>query len=319
MFYPVLKFYARLAIKIYCRKIVINKPEILQARGPLLLAANHPNSFLDGVIISTLFKHKVYSLARGDVFRNKKAANFLKKLHLLPIYRSTESTAQLDQNYVTFSACHDVFSKKRIVLIFSEGYCLNEWHLRPLKKGTARLAISSWEKGLDVTVIPLGFNYNSFCTFGKNVYLNFGNPLNKKEILDQPSDGKQLLSFNRQLQSELENLVYEIEPGDRKRKKELLYAYQATQKKLLLTIPALAGWLIHVPFYYPIRFFTRLKFNNEFYDAVIVSLTFVFYPFYILLVGLLLFFIVGWVSALSCIILMPFCAWACVQLKNQLD
>ena len=57
--------------------------------------------------------------------------------------------------------------------IFSEGKCINEWHLRPLKKGTARLAISSWEENIPLEVLPVGINYSSFRRFGKNVYYQF--------------------------------------------------------------------------------------------------------------------------------------------------
>jgi len=54
---------------IFCRRIIINKPDILKKEGPLLLACNHPNSFLDAAILADLFKEPVYSLTRGDVFK----------------------------------------------------------------------------------------------------------------------------------------------------------------------------------------------------------------------------------------------------------
>src|SRR5687767_15092950 len=69
--FRLLHAYARLVLPLYCRKITINQPENLKLQGPLLIAANHPNSFLDGMIVTTLFKHPVYSLARGDAFKKK--------------------------------------------------------------------------------------------------------------------------------------------------------------------------------------------------------------------------------------------------------
>ena len=44
---------------------------MLHEQGPLLIAANHPNSFLDAIILDTLFKNTVYSLTRGDAFKGK--------------------------------------------------------------------------------------------------------------------------------------------------------------------------------------------------------------------------------------------------------
>ena len=49
---------------------------MLQKHGPLLIASNHPNSFLDAIILATLFKNPVYALARGDAFAGKLITKF---------------------------------------------------------------------------------------------------------------------------------------------------------------------------------------------------------------------------------------------------
>src|SRR5687768_5962071 len=115
--------------------MIINKPGMLQAAGPLLIAANHPNSFFDGTILTTLMDTPLYSLARGDAFRWRWVDKMLRKLRLLPVFRSSEGPENLNQNYITFDACLDVFRKGGAVLIFSEARCENEWHLRTLRKG----------------------------------------------------------------------------------------------------------------------------------------------------------------------------------------
>jgi 1-acyl-sn-glycerol-3-phosphate acyltransferase len=156
LLYSLLKIVARLAIPIFCRKIVINKPELLQIKGPVLLACNHPNSFLDSIILDTLFQQPIWSLARGDAFKKKFIGRILTSLKILPVYRTSEGVENLSENYKTFDACISLFKQKGIVTIFSEGKCINEWHLRPLKKGTARLAIKAWEENIPLMVIQLG-------------------------------------------------------------------------------------------------------------------------------------------------------------------
>ena len=245
MFFTLLKWYAQFAIKLYCRQIRINKPEWLQANGPLLIAANHPNSFLDGIILMTLFQNPIYTLARGDAFRKRRHDRLLRWLHLLPVYRTSEGVENLTHNYTTFAACKKVFARNGIVMIFSEGRCINEWHLRRLKKGTARLALSAWENKLPVTVVPLGFNYSPFRRWGKTVHLNFGDPLHKAAILAQPTEGRQLLQFNEQLEKELEKLVYEITPDDAATLKQTFFVPSSSLQLFLLTIPAALGWLLH--------------------------------------------------------------------------
>lgn len=319
MLFAILKLYARLAIKIYCRKIFINKPELLKIKGPVLFAANHPNSFLDGIILTTLLEANLYSLARGDAFRNKKYAKLLRWLHLLPVYRTSEGVENLSHNYSTFASCIEVFKKNGLVMIFSEGRCINEWHLRPLKKGTARLAISAWQQGIDVQVMPLGFNYNTFRNFGKNVFLNFGEPLDKSAVMQHVSDGRLLLSFNEQLEAQLQQLVYEINPDDKKLMKEKLFVPQPLWKVVLLAVPALAGWLLHAPLYYAAKAFTNRFFNNDHYDSVIASILVLAYPFYLLIFCVAFGVLFNWLTAVGIFFLLPFTAWACVQLKDQLD
>ncbi|MBD0367431.1 MAG: 1-acyl-sn-glycerol-3-phosphate acyltransferase [Flavisolibacter sp.] len=318
MLFGILKIYARLAIKIYCRKIIINKPEWLKAKGPLLLACNHPNSFLDGIILTTLFEENIYSLARGDAFQ-KRYDKLLRWLHLLPVYRTSEGVENLSYNYTTFAVCQEVFARGGLVIIFSEAGTKNEWRLRPLKKGTARLAISTWQKGIDLKVVPVGLNYNTFRNFGKNVFINFGEPLDKEAILQHTSDGLLFSSFNEQLKEQLQALVYEINPADKKKMNEKLFIRQPLLKRILLALPALLGLIVHAPLYFAAKWITKIYFDNDHFDAVVASLLTLSYPLYLLLFCITAEAFFNGTFALGILFLMPFSAWTCVQLKNQLD
>ncbi|HMJ46731.1 MAG TPA: 1-acyl-sn-glycerol-3-phosphate acyltransferase, partial [Ferruginibacter sp.] len=226
MIYNLLKIPARLAFLIYCRYVKINGKKSLHLEGPLLICANHPDSLLDAVILSTLFKRPVHSLARGDAFKNKFYASLLRSIHMLPVYRVSEGVENLEQNYETFDACKKIFKKGGIVLIFSEGRCINEWKLRPLMKGTARLATSSWQEGIDLRILPVGINYHSFHSFGKNIQLNFGEIFNKDSITREEGFGKAIISFNDKLRQELSKLVTEIKSDDKVTIRKKFYVQQ---------------------------------------------------------------------------------------------
>lgn len=320
MLYSFLKIIARLAIRIFCRKIVINKPELLKIKGPVLLASNHPNSFLDSVILDTLFQQPIWSLARGDAFKNKTISRILATLKILPVYRTSEGVENLSENYKTFDACIAIFKQNGIVTIFSEGKCINEWHLRPLKKGTARLAIKAWQEGIPLTVLPVGINYSSFTRFGKNVFLRFGEPITSADSSSADSDGFRNLSFNAKLEAQLKQLVIEIPKTDRAAQESQLVIKISPLKKIALTIPAAIGWLLHMPLYLPIKAFTwqRTR-HNDHYDSVMIALLLISYPLYLLLIVFTLWFTTScwWVFFLP--IVLPFTSWAYVQLKLQLD
>lgn len=317
MFYSLVKVYARLAIKIYCRRVVINKPEVLKTNGPLLLAANHPNSFLDGIILTTLFNQPVHSLARGDAFKNKWVNKFLRSIQLLPVYRTSEGVENLEYNYTTFASCQDVFEENGSVLIFSEGRCENEWHLRPLKKGTARLAISSWQKNISLKVVPVAFNYSSFKSFGKEVHLFFGETITSAALDLHAPHGKQLLDFNILLQAQLKELVYEIDKKDKATRKKI-FSVKRTSSFYILLIPALAGFLAHVPLFFLCKTFTEIRFKNSgHYDSVLTSLLLLFYPVYWIAILLIAYSSLS-LPGLLVSVAMPFTAGACVQVKYQL-
>jgi len=318
LLYRLLKIPATLAFLIYCRYLKISGKEPLSLEGPLLICANHPNSLLDAIILSTLFKRPVHSLARGDVFKNKFLASILRSINMLPVYRISEGAENLEQNYETFDACKKIFEKGGIVLIFSEGRCINEWRLRPLKKGSARLTISSWQEGIDLRILPAGLNYNSFHSFGKNIHLNFGKIIMKKDIKLEDGFGKAIFSFNEKLSSELQKLVSEIETDDKVSIRNEFYVRQSLAKKLLLFLPSIVGYLFHYLLYYPVkRFACKKASHNDHYDSIVVALLFLSYPFYLLVWFMFLYILTGSLWSLIIFLLAPLCAWSFVQLKKQ--
>src|SRR5690606_10511504 len=149
------------------------------------------------------------------------------------------------------------FKQGGIVLIFSEGRCENEWHFRPLKKGTARLALSAWEDGIELKVLPVAFNYSSFKKFGKTVHIDFGEVISENNIDRQKAEGRQLLQFNGLLRRQLHPMVYEIAPGDGASVKKHFSRHKSGLFYVLLFIPALLGLVLHAPLFYPVKWFTN--------------------------------------------------------------
>ena len=320
MIYSILKVWVRLAARIFCRKIIINKKVVLKEKGPLLLACNHPNSFLDSVMLDILFDQPVWSLARGDSFINTTVSRFFNAVRIMPVYRTSEGMENLAENYKTFEACLRIFKENGIVHIFSEGKCINEWHLRPLKKGTARLAVKAWEENIPLKVLPVGINYSSFRRFGKNIFINFGEIITKENIEWNAVDGVRNLSFNVQLRSQLQQLVFEIDKQDKTKQSALLEQKPSLLTNILLAIPAVAGYLFHAPLYLPAKRFTLKKFgHSDHCDSLLTSILLFSYPFYLLLVVLLLFSFTKTAWVFIVCLIMPFTAWSYVRVKEQLD
>jgi len=318
--YTFLKYCVRLSFFIFFRKVVVNKPEMLKSKGPLLLPFNHPNSFLDAIVLDIFFDQPIWSLARGDAFKGKAISWILNAVRIMPIYRTSEGVENLSQNYKTFNACIDIFKKNGLVQIFSEGRCVNEWHLRPLKKGTARLAIRAWDENIPLRILPLGINYSSFERFGKNVFVNFGEFIDAKDIDLSAPDGARNQEFNSKLQAQLQQLVYEIKKDDKEKIRQLLEIKPSLAKRILLFIPAIIGFIVNAPLYLLLRSFVKKKAGGTgHYDSVMMGLLLITYPLYLLLIVLITYLFAKTALVWWLLLIIPFTAWSYVQLKEQLD
>ncbi len=316
--YSILKIYARLAIKLYCRSITCNHKKAFDTNGPLLIAVNHPNSFLDAVIIATLFKYPVYSLARGDVFKGKLVQFALKLLHIMPVYRISEGAANIGYNYKTFDACREIFKQNGHVLIFCEGICVNEWHLRPLKKGPARLVLQAWENNIPLQVLPIGINYDAFKSFGKTMIINTGSLVSKNDFSLANTEGRNIAQITEALTRQMQHLVIEIDTSDTVKRQQIFATKQHPLLKVLLAIPAFAGLLLHAPLYATVKFLvqnTRVHFAH--YDSLLVVFLFMAYPVYLFAIALTGFWIWGGWYWLALVAVMPVLAWSYIQLKPR--
>lgn len=234
---------------------------------------------------------------------------------MMPVYRVSEGVENLEHNYTTFHACQELFEKNKIVLIFSEGRCINEWHLRPLKKGTARLALTAWHHHIPLKVLPLGINYSSFRKFGKVIHLNFGKIINHTDIHQDHFQGKAINEFNAELKSQLQSLVYEIDRNDEKKRAEYFKVTPPLAKKIALFIPAIIGCILNAPLYLLIHLIIRKRANDH-YDSVMTGVLFLFYPVYFLLITLSIFFITGSAIAILLLPVFPLTALSLLHFRN---
>lgn len=282
MIYAILKPLIRIALFFFCRKIFIQHQSVLKTRGPLLITANHPNSFLDAIIIGALFKHPVHFLARGDAFKKRYHRFLLRLLNMIPIYRLSEGKQYLHLNDYAFKASQKVLNNQGIVLIFIEGICVRSHQLQPLKKGAARIALD-YQGKQPLQVLPLGIAYSHLEGWSKSVQLIPSTPILAETLFTRQDRAKNMLLFNQALQPKLEALI--IQPPIAK---ESIQSIAANLLKML-NIFGLIGWVLHYPFIKPIQRWVKSKTaNTVFYDSVLFGTYFFAYPIVCCLIGIIL-------------------------------
>jgi glycerol-3-phosphate O-acyltransferase/dihydroxyacetone phosphate acyltransferase len=191
--------------------------EKIPSDRPVLFCSNHPNAFMDALMLGSSMKRRTWFLARSDVFRKKWLAKFLSFLGIIPIYRLQEGAENLAKNDETFDRCTHMLEENKAIMVFSEGLCIQERRLRKLKKGTARIAFAAEEKNdfkLNLTIVPVGLNYSATpWKFRKPFFVNVGEPFAVKEYAElyRTDKARAMNLFTRELEKRMAGQLVIIE------------------------------------------------------------------------------------------------------------
>lgn len=313
--YYLFKIGAKLALKIYCGRTVVHFDSKTSYDSPKIIASNHPNSFFDAIVIAVNYPKPIYFLARGDAFKNPLVAKFLNSIQLIPIYRLSEGKNNLSKNEVTFEKCISLFKENKTILIFSEGLCINEWQLRPLKKGTARLALMAINNNvLDLKIQPTNINYSSFTENPKDILLNF----NEEFSIESNCKDKESVfynSFNFRLRN---GILDKMTLQSQKTFAKLFDLRKSPFKKILLYIPAFTGYVLNYWFYIIFKNITHKKTKNTvFYDSVLFGLLLICYPAMVLLIATIVGLVLNFKIALLLFISFPITAYCYSAYKSN--
>lgn len=274
MTYPIVRFCVRFVLGFFIKRKNIIGLSSIPSDGPVLLSVNHPNSFLDAIILACYLDRRIWSLSRGDAFKKPLAKRILTSFYMIPIYRISEGKEYMSENEVTFQKCISLFRNNQVVLIFSEGICTYQDHLLPLKKGTGRLTQMSWQQNIPIQIVPIGLTYNDYSSFGKTVDIKIGEPIIQTEELDETeSEGIFVKKLNDLLRSRLEPLISKP------------YTLPGTSLQYVI------GLLLNFPLYALLIPFVRKKTHRTvFYDSVLLALlVLTIVPYWIFLFILLSF------------------------------
>lgn len=278
MFYRLIKLLIRATCFLFCKQIRIINQSHFNQKGPLLIVANHPNSFLDAILIAALCKYPIHFFARGDVFQQKKYRIILRLFNVMPIYRLSEGKENLYLNEFSFKESNQILASGGTVLIFIEGICINSHELQPFKKGTARIALMA-ETSEPLYVLPVAITYNSFTKFGKTVIIEAAKPIPVNQLFPYDDEAHNYLNFNSNIRPIIQQMIH------------WPIIEEKTSNKYLNAVGNF-GRLLHYPLYKLISNFVRAKTKGTvFYDSVLFSVLLIAYPVYLLAIAGVIFYL----------------------------
>jgi 1-acyl-sn-glycerol-3-phosphate acyltransferase len=215
-FYSLLQLWiGKLGMPIYFRSIEVTGLENIPKNHPVIFTSNHENALLDALVVIIAMGTQPYSVARASAFKHPLANKFLTKIRMFPVYRMQDGKDNMEKNEELFAKFKDVLLHKKQLLIYPEGDQSMKRRLRPLKKGTFRVAldtIASSDYTLDLKIIPVGVNYEDHLRSRTKLLINFGKPVDVLPYKErnEADSLKALIALKDEVQEAIRPLMTDI-------------------------------------------------------------------------------------------------------------
>lgn len=217
-FYLLLKISLNISFRLfYKRFLILNSHKELF--GSTIYVSNHPNSFMDPIMIGSMNRPIVHFMTRSDVF-----VWWLKPTlwaaHMLPIYRQQDGTDTKGKNTDVFKKVNQSLKMGRNILIFGEGFTDDTpiRGLKPVKKGPVRMGFGAldainWSKKIYISGI--GISYTDRNTIGSEFILNNGPKICLNDYKDayKENPNRVINEVTKRVEKDMQNcIVYVANP-----------------------------------------------------------------------------------------------------------
>src|SRR5688572_22249965 len=128
MIWHITRYLVTFALPSFYKKIEARNVKQIQVKGPVIIAMNHPNAFMDPVCITWVsYPTRVHYMARGDAFKPGIASFLLGQLGIVPIFRMRDAGREgLQKNDESYRVVNSLLKKNAKIIIFAEGLCIQE-------------------------------------------------------------------------------------------------------------------------------------------------------------------------------------------------
>lgn len=174
--------------KIFYKKIYVLNAKNIPNNKPLIFTANHQNALMDALALLFNIKKQLVFMARADMFNNKIIAPILYFLKILPIFRIRDGVEAVKKNDSIFNKTVEVIAGNNGLVILPEGNHAGVHHLRPLKKGFARIAFqteAAHNFTMHIHIVPVGIEYSNYEDCRSTLIVNFGRAISVKDYEQQ--------------------------------------------------------------------------------------------------------------------------------------
>lgn len=211
--YRLFRLFARFLVGLFYRRVEVIGRERVPATGPLVVAANHQQGLMDGLLLAATLPRRLRPIAKAPLFRYPIIGQLARLAGAIPVHRRQDEGKGRVDNQAMFGAAHRALAEGEALLIFPEGVSQPEPALMPLRTGAARLVLGSGGgsggRGGRATLLPVGLMFHEPGTFrvGSAVVL-MGEPV-PTEDFDALPEEEAVRRLTARLEAALRRLIVE--------------------------------------------------------------------------------------------------------------
>jgi 1-acyl-sn-glycerol-3-phosphate acyltransferase len=190
--YRVTRWVAHTALRLFYQRIASIDVAHLPSRGPVVLAANHPNYIIDAAAVAAQTPRQIHFVAKGQLLdRYPIASRLMRAIGVIPVFRPQDGEERMGENVASFSRCADLLDTGGVICVFAEGESHAEPRVRELRTGTARIVLEAEARrgyDLNVAVVPVGLYFPEEDRYFSDGVVVFGEPIDTTPYREQHAD-----------------------------------------------------------------------------------------------------------------------------------
>ena len=118
------------ASRVYYSRIDVRHAERIPARGPLIIAANHPASLTDVLVLGAMLPRRAHFVAYSGLFKPWPMGLLLRLAGTVPVYRQQEGAENMHRNQEMFRACNETLASGGPDLHRASAHALTNFQVR---------------------------------------------------------------------------------------------------------------------------------------------------------------------------------------------
>lgn len=231
MLYRLFRALFRHALRVFYRRIEIEGIEDVPTTGPLLLAANHPNTLMDVLLVAMCLDRQVGFIAKATLFDTPLVGPFFRYMGAVPVARKQDG-GDSGANKNVLEDCEKSVASGHAILIFPEGVSQEQPRLQPLKTGLARIAVGAERRNPGtVSVVPVALVYDDHETFRSSARVRYLAPIQVAPFVALGGDDPESFAPARALTQAVDEAL----------KEEVVHVEDAEHDPLVKAIDELLG------------------------------------------------------------------------------